>query len=513
MYNKEVQCGHERNCRRKMMALFLAGSLAAGTVFTGCGKQADDPNSGADSGYQADNGQAGKTTESDMNIAGGDSGTLQARYQIPESCKQDIAVGDTGLKQITIDDDTVTIPDTGDMYIAHFKKKTVGNAERRQVAEAVFDTDQKIYAVPDGKRSRAEVQADIDWCKDLQKQSGDAEGYYSSMIAGYEAELKDALDEYPEAGDYSASTYKGMAGGNACTLYAADTSKDNLGWSYSIDDLLAYKPKDGAEGVYTLGLDDYETYRDEETNITEDDVNSCTITQDKAERLANDFLSKVGVTDMMLKKTAPLCWVYYSSESKSGDMAVDIDGYIFTYGRAINSQPVSVVNAGLADNLSWDPETQQQTDLMATIPAEECIISIDANGVVPANWVDFLEEAGQQEPAKLLSFDEILAKANETVPAYYKKYPTRYNKIEFNDLTLSYYLKQGTDEASFDYVPAWIFSQYTETTGYTDTVNQEQLVVIDATDGSVIDLLELSKAAGSFYDGEEDTDTSDSAEK
>lgn len=38
-------------------------------------------------------------------------------------------------------------------------------------------------------------------------------------------------------------------------------------------------------------------------------------------------------------------------------------------------------------------------------------------------------------------------------------------------------------------------------------------VVIDATDGSVIDLLELSKAAGSFYDGEGDTDTSDNAEE
>lgn len=38
-------------------------------------------------------------------------------------------------------------------------------------------------------------------------------------------------------------------------------------------------------------------------------------------------------------------------------------------------------------------------------------------------------------------------------------------------------------------------------------------VVIDATDGSVIDLLELSKAAGSFCDGEGDTDTSDNAEE
>lgn len=513
MYSKEVRRSYGRNYRKKMVALFIAGSLAAGTVFTGCGKQADGQNSGDDSGYQAENGQDAKKTEGDINIAGGDSGTLQARYQIPESCKQDIAVGDSGLKQITIDDDAITVPDTGDMYIAHFKKKTIGNAERRQVVEAIFDTNQKIYAVPDGKRSKAEVQADIDRCKDLQKQTNDIDGYYSAMIADYESELKDALDEYPEAGDYSESTYKGISGENACTLYAADTGKDNLGWSYLIDDLLAYKPMDGAEGVYTLGLDDYETYRDEETNITENEVNNCTITQDKAERIANDFMSKVGITDMMLVKTAPLCWVYYSSESKSGDMAVDIDGYIFTYGRAINSQPVSGVNAGLADNLSWDPETQQQTDLVATIPAEECVISIDANGVVSANWIDFLEEAGQQEPAELLSFDEVLAKANETVPAYYKKYPTRYNKIKYNDLTLSYYLKQGTDEASFDYVPAWILSQYTQTTGYTDTVNPEQLVVIDATDGSVIDLLELSKAAGSFYDGEEDTDTSDSAEE
>ena len=501
MYNKEKRYVYGRNYRKKMMALVLAGALAAGTVFTGCGKQNTDNAGAGKTGYNTENGQDTSSGD-ELSMAGGDSGTLQERYKIPESCNMEIQVGDSGLKKITIEDDKITIPDTGDMYIAHFKKKSVGNAERKQVAENIFGQDTQIYEVPDGKRTKEEVQADIDHIKELQKKSGDGDGYYSSMISDYESELKDALDEYPVAGDYSASTFKGKVGDYAYTLYAADTEKDNLGWSYMLDNMLDYRPLDGAEGVYTLALEDYMSYRIDESNMTEDDINTCSITQDKAEKMADDFLAKAGVKDMMMKKASPICWVYYRSESKSGDMKVDIDGYIFTYGRTINSQPVSMVNSGLADNLSWDAETQQQLDLVASVPIEECTVRVDANGVISADWMDFLEEAGQQEPAKLLTFDELLAKANEEIPAYYKKRPTRYNKIEFNDITLSYYLKQGADKDTFDYVPAWVISEYTETSDYTDTLNPKQLVVLDATDGSVIDLLELSKAAGSFYSGD-----------
>lgn len=489
--------------RRKIMALVLAGALASGMVFTGCGKQnTDNTGTGEDNtGYTAENSQDASSGD-ELSMAGGDSGTLQERYKIPESCTTDIKVGDSGLKKITIEDDEITTPDTGDMYIAHFKKKKVGNAERKQIAESIFGQETQIYEVPDDKRTKEEVQADIDHIKELQKKSGDGDGYYSSMISEYESELKDSLDEYPAAGDYAASTFKGKVGDCAYTLYAADTEKDILGWSYSMDNLLDYRPLEGAEGVYTLSLDDYISYRTDDTNMTENDINTCSITQDKAEKIAGDFLAKAGVTDMMMKKASALCWVYYSSESKSGDMKVDIDGYIFTYGRTINSQPVSVVNPGLADNLSWDAESQQQLDLAASVPIEECTVSVDANGVISADWMDFLEEDGQQESAKLLTFDELLAKANEEIPAYYKKHPTRYNKIEFNDITLSYYLKQGADKDTFDYVPAWVISEYTETNDYTTAIDPEQLVVLDATDGSVIDLLELSKAAGSFYSGE-----------
>ena len=131
--------------RRKIMSLVLAGTLAAGTVFTGCGKRnTDNTGTGEDNtGYTAENSQDASSGD-ELSMAGGDSGTLQERYKIPESCNTDIKVGDSGLKKITIEDDEITTPNTGDMYIAHFKKKSAGNAERKQVVESIFGQETSL---------------------------------------------------------------------------------------------------------------------------------------------------------------------------------------------------------------------------------------------------------------------------------------------------------------------------------------------------------------------------------
>ena len=86
-------------------------------------------------------------------------------------------------------------------------------------------------------------------------------------------------------------------------------------------------------------------------------------------------------------------------------------------------------------------------------------------------------------------------------------------------MELTYYLKKGEKDGEFDYVPAWILSQYDEYQDYSEKDNPTQLVVIDARDGSVIDLLELSKSLGTYYtyddtpteDGEDIDDTDDTS--
>ena len=87
----------------------------------------------------------------------------------------------------------------------------------------------------------------------------------------------------------------------------------------------------------------------------------------------------------------------------------------------------------------------------------------------------------------------MLKKANESIAAYYTKYPTAYKQIAFNDITLSYYLKQKEDGSGFEYVPAWILAEYEDPE---DPELPEQVVILDARDGSAIDLMSLAEAVG-----------------
>ena len=107
--------------------------------------------------------------------------------------------------------------------------------------------------------------------------------------------------------------------------------------------------------------------------------------------------------------------------STEKNLATEVDGYTFTYARAINNQPTSSVNVYNVDNLMQDNASVE-------VPVEKYSISIDSNGVVDANWNDCLEAVGQPETVELLPFDKMLEKANETVPAYFTKYPTQYKK-------------------------------------------------------------------------------------
>ena len=105
--------------RKKMAACLLVGMLAVSTAVTGCGKKDID--------YDVEgNGGSGSNA---------DSGSLQGKYGIPESCDTEIATGDSGIQKIAIDAEEVIVPDTGDLYVASFKKKETTNDSKKETVE------------------------------------------------------------------------------------------------------------------------------------------------------------------------------------------------------------------------------------------------------------------------------------------------------------------------------------------------------------------------------------------
>ena len=167
--------------------------------------------------------------------------------------------------------------------------------------------------------------------------------------------------------------------------------------------------------------------------------------------------------------------------------------------RSINNQPTASAEVWNVDNLMQD-------DASVSIPSEKCEVYVDSNGVISANWVNYFEITDKTESKDLLSFDELLKKANTNIAEYYTTYPTRYKKVEFNDMKLAYYLEKTDEDGVFKYVPAWILTQYEDMADESNNADYpDQMVVLDATDGSVIDLLELSKSLGTYQNYDTDT--------
>ena len=72
---------------KKMAALAVAGVLVAGSTLTGCGKKNID--------YNVDGGSG--------NGGSADSGSLQGKYGIPESCDTTLDTGSSGLSKLAIE--------------------------------------------------------------------------------------------------------------------------------------------------------------------------------------------------------------------------------------------------------------------------------------------------------------------------------------------------------------------------------------------------------------------------
>ena len=104
---------------------------------------------------------------------------------------------------------------------------------------------------------------------------------------------------------------------------------------------------------------------------------------------------------------------------------------------------------------------------------------------------------------ELLSWDDILKSAQEKIPEFYKDNKTSYMDIVFDYVKLTYYkVKDEENPGNYKLVPAWAFISSSQDTGETDgtetsteeedeilvTSNPAQLILINAVDGSLIDV-------------------------
>lgn len=463
-------------CKRTVVTAVVM-AFAMSVAFTGCKRKDVD---------------LGSDDISESNVNESDSGKLKDRLKVPDSYSYSFDIGSSGVSSIEIDADEIHVPDTDKMFIAYMERGVYDNEFKKQVCESIFDKSKGIYVYDWEKRIKSDIQAEIDQYKEFianANASGDTESveWYQSYIKELEASLQDAPEQYDSAGDYSGDIFVGFIGEIKYRLNFSTQQMDGGGYSNIYlslyDSGISHRPYEGASDVSYFEV--YDSYMQDEDA---EKLNQCAMTQEDAQRMAENMLNSIGIEDFALKDCRDVVWEYY--DSSYNVMATVYDGYALTFQRAIDDVTTYVGNVWSVDNLSVD-------DGWLDLPVETYEVLLDDKGTLSLNVTMMFHSTGEKEKnVTLLTWDEMIAKANEQIGKYYEKYPTRYKKVEFNDVVLTYFV--WSDKEKCSYIPVWVFSQYEEYQDTDASVSPQQMVVVNAMDGSIIDLIELAKNLGCY---------------
>lgn len=453
----------------KALTLLLVTSLVAGTVLTGCGKKKVDYNMGDD-----ENGSGG-------------GGKLASRLDVPDSYEgalEGIDTDATGLTDVKINASKITVPDTDKMSILYYNQNQVDNEYKKRVCENFFDVSAGVYTYSWEKPYKGDLEREIENYEELSKQStsDDEKSFFDDYISSLKEQLKTATDEREGAGDYSADAFVGSKGENMYMIsFNSTETGESGGFSidyYPSDQLINYRPKEGASSVYCYSSDYYDG---------EDTANTATVSQDDAIQQGLSFLAGCGISDIIETGCKDLIWEY--SDTSYNTLASEKSGYVITYKRSVDGIAPYTPSVYNIDSLNSSDDVWYDT------MDETFELQIDDNGIVSAYCYDYFKATGdKKENVDLISWKDAVKDLPKAVNTYYAENKTQYSSIEFNNVQLAYYKIKDGDK--YEYLPVWVFAQC-EKTGDGDSSQSDdgldisnplQLIMLNAETGELIDL-------------------------
>ncbi len=453
---------------KKTTAIILAMALAGTSAFAGCGKKTVD--------YDVDG---------DAASVSADGGELAAKLGIPSSYEGDLEVGSSGLSEIEIDDNDIVVPSGDSMSVVYYNINTFDSDYKQQVCEAIFDKSSGIYVYDWESLTTDDINSQIATYQALLESAQadgdeDTEEYCEEYIEYLQEELENAVDERTAATDYEDDDYIGYIGDNQFLLCFMD-SEDSLGAYFELsyyptDDLLSYRPCDGATYAYAYDV----TYSDEVDDL-DGLTNACILSEEDAQSIALEFLSNCGIDDVVMTSSNDLAWEYYDTSYEIVNL--ELDGYIMTFSRSVNGAAPYTGDLSMID-------TMEDADTWYDVAVETYEIQVDSNGVIAAVCNPLLTPTGDEDKnVDLLTWDALLEILNANIGNYFTEHSTSYSSIEFNDVRLTYYLMVDSEDSTlYKYVPVWVFAEADEYDGEYDYEYPIQAVVVDAVTGEFYDI-------------------------
>lgn len=427
--------------------------------------------------------------------------SLRAKLGVPDSCKTTFGTGKSRLSEISLDTDDIDVPGTDRAYIVGFDRIELTQEKIQSMVEGVFDKSEGIYCRDDGDENmtKEEIQQGIDLIEAYRDQAlkegkTDVADMYDSDIAAEKIRMASAPDTYRPVAEYTSDKiYVGQNDGDKFSLWISGGDNDEGASGVSVE----YSADASRDQNYLANVPDAvvtETVGEVDSGVDAgDEQNVCSLDENSARIMAQEFLDKIGISGMAFRSSQAVIRTWLDGSMTC--IKTEKNGYVFQFGRQIAGIPVVYEDPTGVDNLKNDKGyVMHDGDLASVYVDDKGVFSVRARLTTdPDSFV--------REDTGLLSWTDMLERANDNISEYYRKYPTAYSKVQFDSARLLY-VPCRKDDGSLAYVPAWMLTEEDDKDILDDGAayhNVVQMVYINAIDGSLIDIAETAKTLGTWY--------------
>ncbi len=395
------------------------------------------------------------------------------------------AVDDATVKRIYA---TVNVPEVSGMKVINMEKLDYANSPELKESFITTVTDTPVYCYGEGYYTKEELADNVKYYENIiniRTEAGEVveqEFYdlYNEAVELYE----NAPDEYTEITDFSGDEYlftSDTNGMNYIISFYSNDLIDNYGISMELQNMEDLVEANGQRVRFdSIYYHDYVSPED----------NQCTISEEDALGLAEEFIANLGVGEFDLYSTSYSEYFFLRGNVDDYDYTEEerlYDGYCFEFIRTVDG--VFCVNHIFAGSELIEEQAREaygaETDDTFFGPnnmSEKISINVSSQGIVSFNYSNpMTQKEVLYDNVNLLSYDSVKNVFVEEI--YEKEY---YDMTTFRYLDLTYFVNVDKETDACIMIPVWMLS--TKSQVDSDYDSEYSFVLINAMDGSVINV-------------------------
>lgn len=368
----------------------------------------------------------------------------------------------------------IVVPDCDNMSVVEVENVKIDADYKKRFLDLYFGGNEYYYHDPD-HYTVDELNEVIEY---WQKEQDDT----------YREWLEQRLAEYRDKLETAKTTYTVAKDLENCEVFAGYKGDVFCEVEFEAHKVHAYAlHQSGTDyGPPSLRNEDYDiitqSFQDEDLKDKADETsNEGNKSAASAKKEAGNFLSKLGMQDLVERGECECNWVGFNTDSKEeNDYQTAAWGYIYSYATGID---------GIAFKDGFDMDTYlsvyeaNDSDIDDVALPDSTLLTVTDDGIIDVQLEYPVNVTQIYKDVELISLKNI----EQIIKAEITENPDKYDTAAtFNKLQLSYLkIRSDSEQGKYSYVPAWVLSRMVD---YTD---EQNAIFVNAIDGTIIRIDDL----------------------